>query len=150
MSTSLWFQNPRQFIRNELRNFMKADNSWWSDDWTSSSSARQVAGVFPPVNIYDDGEGFRVRAEMPGVDKDSLDINCKRDQLVIRGVRTLEDVDDNANFHRREREGGQFRRAVNLPEPVNPDKVHATYEQGILDLFAPRAEEATPRRIEVQ
>ena len=150
MSTSFWFDDPRRFIRNELRNFMRgADSPWWGGGETWSSS-RQVAGVFPPVNIYDNGEGFRIRAEMPGVDKDSLDISCKRDQLVIRGERTLEDVDENANYHRREREGGQFRRAVNLPEPVNPDKVHAHYEQGILDIFAPRAEEATPRRIEVR
>lgn len=151
MSTSLWFDNPREFIRNELRNFFRGGGNWspsTNRNWPGSGS-RQVTGVFPPVNIYDDGEGFRVRAEMPGVDTDTLDISCKRNQIVIRGERTIEDVDDNANFHRREREGGQFRRAVSLPEPVDADNVHAKYDAGILDLFAPRADEARPKKIEV-
>ncbi len=150
MSTSLWFDDPRQFIRNELRNFFRDTGSLWGGTTGGWSSARQRTGVFPPVNIYDNGEGFRIRAEMPGVDTDSLDISCKADQLVIRGERTLEEAGEDANYHRREREGGTFRRAVNLPEPIDADKVHAKYDRGILDVFAPRAEEARPRKIEVK
>ena len=150
MSTSLWFNDPREFIRNELRNFFEAGDNWSGTTGRTWPTSRQVTGVFPPVNIYDDGEGFRIRAEMPGVDSDSLDVSCKRDQIVIRGERTLEEIDDDANYHRREREGGQFRRAVSLPEPVDADNVHARYERGILDLFAPRAEEARPRKIDVK
>lgn len=151
MSTSLWFDNPRQFIRNELRNFVRGGDDWWSGTGHTWPSSRQRTGVFPPVNIYDNGEGFRVRAEMPGVDKESLDVSCKTDQLVIRGERrTLDDIEEGANFHRRERDGGKFRRAVSLPEPVDPDGVQANYKNGILDLFAPRAEEARPRKIEVK
>ncbi len=149
MSTSLWFQDPRAFIHNELRNFVRSGSPWSRKDWNWPTS-RQRTGVFPPVNIYDDGEGFRIRAEMPGVDKESLDISCKNDQIVIRGERTLQNIDDEANVHRREREGGQFRRAVGLPQPINPDKVMAEYNHGILNLFAPRAESAKPRKIEVQ
>ena len=149
MSTSLWFENPRRFIQNELRNLF-GEHPTWSTRGGQWPSTRQISGVFPPVNIYDDGEGFRVHAEMPGVDKETLDISCKRNQIVIRGERTLEDVDEEANFHRREREGGQFRRAVRLPQPIDPDGVHAEYQRGILDLHAPRAEEAKPRKIDVE
>lgn len=149
MSTSLWFQDPRTLVQNELRNFIRGGNRWGREDW-NWPSGRQRAGVFPPVNIYDDGEGFRIRAEMPGVDKESLDISCKDDQIVIRGERVLQDIGEEANFHRQEREGGQFRRAVGLPQPVNPDKVMAEYNHGILNIFAPRAESAKPRKIEVR
>lgn len=149
MNRSLWSQNPRQFIRNELRNFLRGGTAWNGDQWNWPTT-RRVSGVFPSVNIYDDGEGFRIRAEMPGVDKESLDISCKNDQIVVRGERTLEDIGDDANVHRREREGGQFRRAVNVPQPINPDKVMAEYNQGILDIFAPRAEEAKPKKIDVR
>ncbi len=149
MSTSLWFDNPRSLIQNELRNFLRGGSNWDRSDWNMARS-RRLSGVFPPVNIYDNGEGFRIRAEMPGVDKESFDISCKNDQIVIRGERKLEDVEQEANFHRREREGGQFRRAVSIPQPINPDKVIAEYKQGILDIFAPRAEEAKPKKIEVR
>ena len=152
MSNSFWFDNPREFIRNEMRNFFRDTNRLWGGSgWgaTGRGGTRNRTGVFPPVNIYDDGEGFRIRAEMPGVDTDTLDVSAKSDQLVIRGERPLEDVGDDANFHRRERDGGSFRRAVSLPEPIDADGVHATYNHGILDVFAPRAEEARPRKIEV-
>lgn len=150
MSTTLWHSDPRQFIRNELRNFFRGGDDRWSATSRNWPTTRNRTGAFPPVNIWDDGEGFRVRAEMPGIDVDSLDVSCKSDQIVIRGQRTLEDVDDDANFHRREREGGTFRRAVGLPEPIDPDGVHAEYDHGILDLFAPHAEESSPRKIEVK
>lgn len=149
MSTSLWHSDPREFIRNELRNFMRGTDDWWSSVGRNWPRARNKTGAFPPVNIYDDGEGFRIHAEMPGVDADSLDVSAKSDQIVIRGERTLEDVAEDANFHRREREGGTFRRAVNLPDPIETDGVQAKYNHGILDLFAPRAEESAPRKIEV-
>lgn len=151
MSTSLWYENPRQFIRSELRNFFGETPNWAFTGWDwDRRRGRQLSGVFPPVNVYDDGEGFRIRAEMPGIDRDSFDVSCKADQVVIRGERHLEEVEKSANFHRREREGGTFRRAVTLPEPVDPDKVQARYKDGILNLYAPRAEQARPRKILVE
>jgi len=107
------------------------------------------AGVFPAVNIYDDGESFLVRAELPGIDKDSLEITTKGEQLTIRGERKLDPAEAPANYHRREREGGQFRRVVSLPQPVDANKVSATYRNGVLDVILPRAAEAQPRKISI-
>lgn len=146
MSTSLWFRNPRSVFQNELRNFFGGGDPWMK----SAFAERQSSGVFPLVNIYDDGESFMIRAEMPGVDKDSLDISCKNDQVIIRGERVLDAVEGEANFHRREREAGTFRRALTLPEAVNNTKVSANYDDGILQVYAPRAEEAKARKIEVK
>ena len=148
MNTSLWFDDPREFVRNELRSFFgptATRRGGWN--W---NQPRQVAGVFPAINLYDNGEGYRIRAEMPGVDKDSLDISCKQDQIVVRGERVVNSAGDDANFHRREREGGQFRRAITLPQPVDAEKVVAEYKHGILDIFAPRADWARPRKVEVR
>ncbi|MCK6545541.1 Hsp20/alpha crystallin family protein [Myxococcota bacterium] len=105
--------------------------------------------VYPAVNIYDDGESFLVRAEVAGIDKESLDITAKRDQLTVRGTRTLKPAEDNASWHRREREGGQFRRTVTLPQPIDAEKVVATYKDGVLEIVLPRAAEAKQRRIPV-
>jgi HSP20 family protein len=107
------------------------------------------AGVFPQINLYDDGEAYLLRAEVPGLDKGSIDVTCRKDQLSIRGTRTLKSAEDGSSYHRRERESGQFRRTLTLPQPVDADKITATYKDGILDVVLPRAPEAKQRRIQV-
>jgi HSP20 family protein len=107
------------------------------------------AGVFPPVNVYDDGEKFLVRAELPGVDKDSLEITAQGDQLTLRGERKIEAAEKKASYHRREREGGQFRRVVSLPQAVDADHITATYKNGVLEIELPWAPELKPRRISI-
>ncbi len=105
--------------------------------------------VFPAVNIYDDGETFLVRAEIPGVDKDSLEITARGEQLAIRGERVVKTAEGSASYHRREREGGRFRRVVSLPQRVDADKVSATYREGVLEVTFPRVSEEKPRRIQI-
>jgi HSP20 family protein len=108
-----------------------------------------TAGVFPPVNIYDDGESFLVRAEMPGVDKDSLEVTARGEQVTLRGERVVEPAGATASYHRREREGGRFRRVVTLPQRVDADKVSASYRNGILEVVLPRVSEEKPRKIQI-
>lgn len=107
------------------------------------------AGVFPAVNIYDDGERFLVRAELPGMDRESLDVTVRGEQLVVRGERRLDPPDAEASFHRRERESGWFRRAVSLPDRVDAGKVEATYRDGVLEVVVPRALETKPRKVRI-
>ena len=107
------------------------------------------AGVYPAVNIYDDGESFMVRAELPGVDKAKLDITTKGNQLSIRGERVCKPAGEDAAFHRRERDEGVFHRMVTLPEHVNPAKIVASYKNGVLEVICPRAESAKSHKIQV-
>ncbi|MFW5968727.1 MAG: Hsp20/alpha crystallin family protein [Persicimonas sp.] len=134
-----------QMFRNELRNFLgdTARETRWR-------RARQARGVFPAVNLYDDGESFLMRAELPGVDLDDLDISAKADQVVIRGERTIETPEAEANLHRREREGGTFRRALSLPQRIDPEKVSARFKHGVLEVLAPRAADQRPRKVEIE
>ncbi|MFB6264121.1 MAG: Hsp20/alpha crystallin family protein [Bradymonadaceae bacterium] len=138
---------PRDWFRDELRNVLR--DATRTGGRQGRRARPRSAGVFPPVNIYDDGEGFRVRAELPGVDKEDLELNLKGDQLLIRGERTIEPAEE-ADYHRRERESTSFSRAVELPEPVDGDGIRATLELGVLDVYAPRAAEAKPRTIEIE
>jgi HSP20 family protein len=135
------------------------DDRWYEDFWKAFSPtapttapflrAGRTAGVFPPVNIYDDGENFLVRAEIPGVDKKTLDIAVRGNQLTIRGERNIEPARDDASYHRRERSAGKFRRVVTLPERVDADKISAKYRNGVLEITLPRSPEARERRIEI-
>lgn len=105
------------------------------------------AGVFPQVNLFDDGTNYVVRAELPGVNKDTLDVTVKGDQLSLSGERVVSVA--NASYHRREREGGKFSRTVTLPDIVDGERIAATYKNGVLEIVMPRVPKAQPRKIQV-
>lgn len=107
-------------------------------------------GVYPPINVYDDSESFIVRAEVPGVDSKTVDVTVTGDTLTIRGERKRKELPEGASYHRRELNYGQFRRALTLPEQVDNTKVMASYQNGILEIRLPRAEQAKQRKIEIK
>lgn len=106
-------------------------------------------GVFPPLNLYDDGESLIVRSEIPGIDPKDLEISATMNALTVKGERKHPEIDAKASFHRRERGHGTFSRSINLPQEVDPDKIHASYENGVLEVRLPKAEAAKPRKIEI-
>jgi HSP20 family protein len=106
-------------------------------------------GVYPLVNLYDNGEAFLLRAEVPGVDKTALEVTVKANQVTIRGQREVRPAAEHSAYHRREREGGIFRRIVSLPERLDANGIQATYNNGLLEVTVPRAAEAKPRKIEI-
>jgi len=107
------------------------------------------SGLYPPINIYDDGESFTVRAEAPGVDPDKLDLSVTGNTLTFRGVRKAQDVPESCCYHRQERESGEFRRALTLPEMVDSTKVKASFKNGVLEIVLPRAEQSKQRKIQI-
>lgn len=115
-----------------------------------SSTEPFVSRVYPALNLTDDGNNFYVRAELPGVDPESLEISVVEGQLLIRGERKIEPEEQKAGYHRRERESGFFRRTMTLPARVDPGKVSADMKNGVLTVILPRSEEAKPRKISVK
>jgi HSP20 family protein len=105
--------------------------------------------AFPAVNITEDAENFYVRGELPGIKADDLDVSVVEGGLLIRGERKLATEDKQANYHRREREGGFFRRMIALPARVDSAKVSAKVKNGVFTITLPKAEEAKPRKISV-
>ncbi len=115
-----------------------------------SSTETFVSRVYPALNLTDDGNNFYVRAELPGVDPENLEISVVEGQLLIRGERKIEAEEQKAGYHRRERESGFFRRTMTLPTRVDPGKVSADMRNGVLTVILPRSEEAKPRKISVK
>jgi HSP20 family protein len=107
------------------------------------------AASFPAVNLYAGRDGIAVSAELPGVAKDELEIHAHRDTLTLRGTRRPA-AEDEAAFHRRERRSGAFTRTIQLPFRVDPERIEARLENGVLQLSLQRPEEDKPRRIEVK
>jgi HSP20 family protein len=107
-------------------------------------------GVYPLVNVSEDQEHFFVRAELPGVNPEDLDITIKEQNLVIRGERKIPTEEKNANYHRRERESGFFRRVLRLPAQVDANKVEAACKDGVLTITLAKPVEVKPRQITVK
>ena len=106
--------------------------------------------AFPAVNITEDAENFYVRGELPGIKAEDLDVSVVEGALLIRGERKLATEDKQANYHRREREAGFFRRMIALPARVDSAKVSAKVKNGVFTITLPKAEEAKPRKISVK
>jgi HSP20 family protein len=116
---------------------------------TAFPQVGQAMGVFPPVNVFDRGDAYVVKAELPGVAPDALTIDAEENTVTIRGERALPAASAEAAFHRREREQGQFRRVIRMPGRVATDEARATYRDGVLSLLVPKAKETRPRRLAV-
>jgi HSP20 family protein len=111
---------------------------------------RSVArGTFPPINVGSTSETVNVYLFAAGVDPKTLDISIQQNLLTVVGERPIE-TPENAEYYRRERFSGSFRRVISLPEDVDPEKVEARYVDGILHVAIQRREAARPRRIEVK
>ena len=116
--------------------------------------AAQLSGprgerAFPAVNVNQDADHFYLRAELPGLQVDDLDLSVDGSKITIRGRRDIPAEGGEVSFHRRERVAGTFARTVSLPADVTTDEVSATYRNGILTIVAPKAPEAKPRQIAV-
>ncbi len=107
-------------------------------------------GVFPLLNLTEDTENYYLRAELPGLTAEDLDIQATENNISISGERKLPEENENARFHRRERDSGRFSRAVTLPGKIDNDKISANISNGILTITVPKAESARPRQIEIK
>jgi HSP20 family protein len=117
-------------------------------------AGRSVASAFgmaaPAVNVWEDAEHVFAEADLPGVDPAKLDVSVTdQNQLTIQGERPVVEV-PNSVWHRQERPAGTFARLVTLPSVVNPERVEAAYDSGVLRIKLAKAEAAKPRKITVK
>ncbi len=108
-----------------------------------------TAGVFPLINLTEDKDNYFVRAELPGVKADDLDIQVTANNLAISGERKIATEEEGARYHRKEREEGSFSRMIGLPGDIDADRVNAKMENGVLTVAVPKAEAAKPKQITV-
>jgi HSP20 family protein len=112
-------------------------------------TSQWLSGWTPAIDVYEDKDNLYVRAELPGMKKEEIDLSLHDGSLSISGERKNESRQDEAEVHRAERFFGRFQRTVTLPTPVAVDKVKAQYKDGILTVTLPKTEEAKPKHIDV-
>ena len=106
-------------------------------------------GWHPRVDIYEEENAIVLEAELPGVEKDNIDVDVKDGVLTLKGERSSDSEIKEDSFYRRERCFGSFERRFNLPENVDPDKITADYKDGVLKVGVPKPEEVKPKQITV-
>lgn len=104
----------------------------------------------PVVDIEEDNDNIMVRAEIPGMKRDDIKVTVHGNVLTISGERKQETETKNKTFHRIERYYGKFSRTITLPADVEPDKVKASYKDGVLNINLPKPEAVKPKHIEVE
>lgn len=119
-------------------------------EWPSwDEVAAPFAGRMPKVDVIDrDGE-IVVRAEVPGISKDDLDVSVSDNAVTIKGETKREQKEEKGDYYRCEISTGSFARTVALPDYVNPDAAKAQFRDGILELTLPKVEKSKRRSIRV-
>lgn len=128
------------------------------DDFWRPSNARRSSGIVngafaPAVDVTETEREYRVRADLPGVKKEDLNISIQEGILTINAETRYEKQDedqDNGRVIRQERRYGKFVRSMRLGDVVDVDQVKAQYQDGVLNLVLPKSEQVQPKRIDVQ
>ncbi len=111
--------------------------------------AEEGAAV-PPVDVIDTGEEILVKAEMPGVDRDHVDISINENTVNIKGDLREEKKYKEEDYYIAERSYRSFARSITIPVKIDANKVKASLKDGILELHLPKAEETKPKKIQVE
>ena len=104
----------------------------------------------PALDISERKDAYLVTVELPGLKPEDLDITMEDGLLTIQGERQFTSESSEQQFHRVERRYGAFRRSITLPAQVQADHIEATFDNGVLQIVVPKAEEAKPKRIQVR
>lgn len=107
------------------------------------------SSVFPAVNITEDKDNYYLRAELPSIKTDDIDIEANGRSLTISGERKVNAEGEDVRYHRREREAGKFSRVIEFPRDVNTDEISAKMNNGVLTVTVAKSEAVKPRRITV-
>ena len=124
------------------RLFRETQGNSQDESLTSSSFA-------PAVDVYEDEHDVTLKIEVPGIDEKDIDVRIENNTLTVHGERKIEKEEKEENYRRVERQYGSFTRTFNLPPTVDPEKVRADYDKGVLQITLPKKAEAKPKQVKV-
>lgn len=134
----------------EELNRMRRDMERLTEGFTRGYARGSGAGVFPLINLTEDNDSYYIRAELPGMKADEIELSVTGDTISLSGERKIANEDTEAKYHRRERESGKFNRILNLPGQIKVEKVEASSVDGLLTIKLPKSEVAKPRQITIK
>jgi HSP20 family protein len=120
------------------------------EDWTRALNSNVGNGFALALDVHETEEAYQISADVPGVNSENIDIRLQDDVLTISAENKSETEEKNGNALLKERRYGKFSRSLRFPVHVKNDAVEANFENGVLTVTVPKAEEVKPRRIEVK
>jgi len=141
---SPWDEMERIFESTFPRNMMRFGRWPWPE-WSSRLEAK-----LPAVDVIERPEDILVRAEVPGVKKEDLDISVSDNMVTIRGTTKEEEEKRDEQYYRRELTRGEFSRSVTLPSDVDNARATATFKDGVLELILPKTAPSQRRSVKVE
>ena len=150
-ATPVMATNPFDLMR-ELATMQERMNRIWGNVYDRGPEDVTSRGSWlPPVDIYEtDAREIVLRAELPGLRREDIDLTVENNTLTIRGERRRDEAVREDRYHRIERASGPFSRSFTLPVTADVRAVRAEYRDGVLTIVLPMREEARPRQIQVE
>lgn len=136
----------------DLLGFGSGLDRFFDDFFAPSTSAGGTSETWnwqPVVDIYDKDESIVIKADLPGVDKKDIHVDLKGRVLTLSGERNEEKEANDEGYYRKERAYGKFVRTFSLSSDVTPDKINASYKDGVLHITIPKAEASKPKQITI-
>jgi len=147
------YQRPELYWNpaRQLSNLRDELDRWFEDPFAGFGELTQpfLSGWMPAMDLYEDKDNFVLKAELPGMKKEDIDISLHEGVLTVSGERKREQTHEKEEAYRTERFFGRFHRTISLPRVVEANKVVASYKDGMLTVTLPKAEEAKPKQIPI-
>ena len=135
---------------DQLTNVRDEINRLFESPLENGGSSNVFNTWAPAVDVYEDNDNLIVRAELPGMKKEDIEISLHENIITVSGERKNEKKYEGAKTSREERFFGRFTRSISLPKAIDGGRVKANYKEGLLTVTLPKAAEAKPRQIQIQ
>ena len=134
----------------EMMTLREAMNRLFDDSFTRPVSGNGISSIIPAIDLYQTNDEVVVKASLPGIKADDVQISVTADMLTLRGEFKAANEKKEATYHIREQRYGAFERSVILPTDVQTDKAKADFENGVLTITLPKAEAVKPKTISIK
>jgi HSP20 family protein len=139
----------RRDIFNELTDMQQEMNRLFDEFFGDRRTEVAEGQWLPSVDVSETETAMVVRAELPGMTHEDIQLNLQDNVLTLKGEKKEEKKEAKENYHRVERSYGSFSRSFTLPVGVKPEEVKATFKDGVLEISMPKTEEAKPKKIAI-
>jgi HSP20 family protein len=136
----------------ELQSIQQEMNRLFGTFFDSPAGGGNGGGLrrwIPAMDLVEEGDHYVLRADLPGVSEDDVNVELEDNVLTISGERRSEHEDKKEGYYRIERASGAFSRSLTLPEGIDPESVQASFEKGVLEVRIPKPEQRKPRRVAI-
>jgi HSP20 family protein len=124
-------------------------NTFFEPGQDNGSGQSPLRRWVPAMDLVETGEDFVLRADLPGVSENDVNIELEDNVLTISGQRKAEHEERKEGYYRVERASGSFSRSLTLPDGVDPDRVRASFDKGVLEVHIPKPEQRKPRKVTI-